>query len=103
MVQAVENRTELRGTVLGRRAHPSLPDFELLQVRVQETKPIDGYADLLSSTAGSTIDLTVRRGLLPSGALEGSQLRCRAYRGGPNAILAEPHPANDSFSITPSV
>jgi hypothetical protein len=61
---------------------------------------VEGYADLLSQRVGSSIEIAVKRELLGSAPVEGARLRCRAYLGGPGAILAEPDPAPGSFSIT---
>jgi hypothetical protein len=45
---------------------------------------------------GSRVKLNVKRSLLPTGPIETQQIRFRAYLRGPDAIFAEPDPANIS-------
>jgi hypothetical protein len=92
MVQVVPNRTEIEGTIISRTTHPTLPDFDLLEVEINKASPVAGYNDLLSHTAGSTVKLAVRRQSLPDGPLERTGLHGHAYLGGPDAIFAEPMP-----------
>lgn len=101
MVQVVENRTDLEGVVVGRAPHPELADYDVLDVDVQEAKPVEGMADLLSSRVGSRIALNVRRSLLPAGPIEGQRLHSRAYLGGPGAIFADKDPSPGAFSLAP--
>jgi hypothetical protein len=98
MVQVVPNRTEIDGTIISSTAHPTLPDYQLLDVAIDKASPVPGFTDLLSNTAGSTPKLAVRKESLPDGPLEGTRLHGHAYLGGPDAIFAQPMP--DSPLIT---
>jgi hypothetical protein len=99
MVQSIENRTNLQGRVRGRRADPDRPGWELLDIEVTRADPVPGLPNLLSEAVGSTIAVSVPGELLPPGDLDGASIRFRAYRGGPDAVLAEKDPASGTFSI----
>jgi hypothetical protein len=102
MVQSIENRTNLHGRVRGRRADPDRPGWELVDIDVAQADPVPGLPNLLSRTVGSTITVSVPADLLPPGDLRGASLRLRAYRGGPDAVLAEKDPAPGTFTINTS-
>jgi hypothetical protein len=99
MVDVIPNRTEIEGEIRSRRDHPSLSDFDLVELDLKDAKPIEGFADLLSSRVGSTIEIAVKRSLLSSEPVEGARLRCRARLGGPGAIFAETDPEPGTFSL----
>ena len=81
MSQAVENKSELVGTVLSRAPHPSLTDYDILTVQVDDVRPVEGMADLLSSTVGTELQVTVRRALLEDAAAgPGATIRTLAKR-----------------------
>ena len=95
-MQAVENLTSIRGTVVSRRPHQSLADYDILRIRLDAAEPVPGKADLLGSLVGGEIDVTVRRGLMSGGA--GTVLRCRAKRT-PDGAMCEPHPEAGDFEL----
>ena len=99
MVSVIPNRSDIEGDILSRSLHPSLSDFDLLELELRSAKPVEGFADLLSSRAGSKVEIAVKRQLLGTSPVEGARLRCRAYLGGPGAIFAEPDPAPGVFSV----
>jgi len=98
-MQSVENHTDLVGTVRARRPHPHLPDFDLLHVEVEQTAPVGGMADLLSSTVGQELQVTVRRALLDDKVGPGVSLRCPARRT-PDGAMADTYPEPGSFVVT---
>jgi hypothetical protein len=100
MVQVVPNRTEIEGTVVSRSAHPTLKDFDLLEVDVERAAQVPGFSDLISSNFGSRIQVAVRRDLLPSGPIEGAHIHGRAWVGGPGALFAEPLPESATSLVT---
>src|SRR5262245_39772940 len=97
MSQSIDNLTRIDGHILTREPHPSLGDYDLLNVRVDSAAPVDGRADLLSSKVGQTLDLSVRRELLGS-AVAGNAIHCRAKRT-PDGAMCEPHPEAGDFRI----
>jgi hypothetical protein len=97
MVQMVENLTRISGTVIARRPHDTLNDYDIVTVQLDGAEPVPGKADLLSSHLGSTIDVSVRRVLL-SNATPGMHLRCRAKRT-PDGAMCEPHPDASEMEI----
>lgn len=97
-MQGIENKTELVGTILSRAPHPELPDYDVLAVRVESAKPVEGVADLLSSTVGSELAVTVRRALLDHTAQPGATIRSRAKRT-PEGAMAEKFPEPGVFAI----
>jgi hypothetical protein len=99
MVQSIENLTRICGTILQRKPHPQLADYDVLSVGIALAEPIEGKADLLSQYVGSQLDVAVRRALLGN-AQAGNGLRCRAKRT-PDGAMCEPHPEADDFSVAP--
>ncbi|OBC13756.1 hypothetical protein A5784_30955 [Mycobacterium sp. 852013-50091_SCH5140682] len=100
MVQVVENRTDIEGGIRSRAPHPTLDSYDVLAVAVDDARPVEGYADLLSARVGSVLDLNVKRTLLPDGDIGGWRVRCRAYVAGPGEIFAESDA--DRFSVSPA-
>jgi hypothetical protein len=98
MSQVIDNLTSITGRVLHRTRHPTLPDYDLLNVVVEHAEPVPGRADLLSGQLGKEIGVTVRRDLLGE-AQPGSNLRCRAKRT-PDGAMCEPHPEPGNFAVT---
>jgi hypothetical protein len=88
MVQVVENKTDLSGEIESRRPHPTLPDYDLLNVRVDTAKPIEGFPNLLSQHEGKTVELLVKRNLLPQGDLANRKARTTASVAGPGVVRA---------------
>ncbi len=98
MVQAIENLTLLSGTVLARQPHPRLPDYDVVTLRIDRTEPVAGKADLLTTRSGGPIQLSVRRALLGTAAVN-ARLRCRAKMT-PDGAMCEPHPQPTDFEVT---
>jgi hypothetical protein len=105
------NLTVLSGTILERRPHQTMPDWDVVVLAVDATSPVPGMRDLvgpnLARTAGGAGSresppeavVAVRRELLGEAA-PGWHLTCRVKLtpGGP---LAEPHPAEADFRLAP--
>ena len=74
MVSAPDNLTRLGGPLVERRPHPSLPDWELVLLDVEEAEPVPGRADLLSRRVGERLEVAVPGAVLgrasPSDHLE---------------------------------
>jgi len=99
MVQAVENLTTIVGTILGLASHPTLPGYEVVTFRLEEARPVEGRADLISGQLGKEMRVVVRGELLGD-ARPGARLRCRAKRT-PDGAMCEPHPRDGGFAILP--
>jgi hypothetical protein len=97
MVQGIDNLTRISGRIVSREPHPTLPDFDLLNIVVESTKPVEGRADLLSEKMGQEIGFAVRRELLAD-ANPGDQLTCRAKRI-PEGAMCEPYPDPGDFEV----
>ncbi|MFN0094678.1 MAG: hypothetical protein ACKVVT_07860 [Dehalococcoidia bacterium] len=97
MVNAPENRSFLTGKILGRKAHPTLADYDFVELAVARADDVEGFRNLLSPTVGSTILVAARRELL--GAAEaGQELRCPARRT-PDGAMADANPEPGAFTV----
>jgi hypothetical protein len=99
MVQAVENLTTIIGTIVALASHPTLPGYGVVTLRLEEARPVEGKADLISNQLGKEMRVAVRSELL-SNARTGARLRCRARRT-PDGAICEPHPEAGGFAILP--
>ncbi|WP_232547789.1 hypothetical protein [Propioniciclava soli] len=70
MTAPIENRTRLRGTVLGRRPHPDVARWDVLTLDAAAAEPVDGWTDLLSGARGQ-VEVNVDASDLPEGDLVG--------------------------------
>lgn len=93
MVPSVDNRSRLRGVVAGRVPHPSLAQFDVLEVDVDETSPVDERPDLLASTVGSRVLVTVDRSLLDPAVQPGTGVVCVVQRT-PDGAMADRDPGS---------
>jgi hypothetical protein len=100
MVQAVDNLTTIIGTILSLASHPTLPDYRMVMLRLEEAQPVEGKADLISKQIGSSMLVAVPSGLLGN-AKPGARLRCRAKRT-PDGAMCESHPREGQFVILPT-
>ena len=96
-MQAIENLTQLRGRIVCRAPHPDRAGYDLLTLRVNETLPVEGKADLLGRQRGATLDVAVRSDLLGQAAV-GAHVDLRAKMT-PDGALAEPHPEPGNFTV----
>lgn len=97
MVQSIDNLTVLDGTIAARAAHPTLPDYDLVTLKVDSAEPVPDRADLLGRHVGSLLPVAVRRQLLGD-ATDGARLRLRA-KAGINGAMAEKDPGPGDFSV----
>jgi hypothetical protein len=97
MVQAIENLTQIVGTATAREPHPTLAEYDIVAVKIERAQPIEGKANLLAVQPGESIDVTMRRALLPEGSI-GRRIHFRARRT-PDGAMCEPHPEAGDFRI----
>ncbi len=102
MVSPPPNLTQVSGSILARRPHPTLPDWDVVSLAVDSSSPVPGLRDIAGprllrtpSVAGPPaespqVDVAVRRDLLDS-AGPGWHLTCRV-KVTPGGLMAEPHP-----------
>jgi hypothetical protein len=104
------NLTSVTGTILARRPHETLPDWDAVTLAVDDVAAVPGLRDLVgpnlpeSAPTGGTatapeLVLAVRRELL-DGAEPGWRLTCRV-RLTPNGVMAEPHPSPADIALEP--
>jgi hypothetical protein len=89
VVSAPDNLTRLAGPLVERRPHPSLPDWELVVLDVEQVEPVPGRADLLSRRLGERLELAVPGAVL--GAAGPTDLVDVRARLTPRGVMAEPH------------
>lgn len=99
MVQAIDNLTTIVGSILSLSDHPTLAGYEIVMLWLEEVRPIEGKADLITGRITDPVSLAVPRELLGN-AQPGWRLRCRAKRT-PDGAMCEPHPAPGEFSLLP--
>jgi hypothetical protein len=97
MVQMVENLAQISGTVIARKPHATLSEYDVVALKLDAVEPVPGKTDLLSAQLGRTIEVSVRRTLLGN-AGPGMHLRCRAKRTADGA-MCEPHPDPGGMEI----
>ena len=97
MPQAVENLTQLVGTIVARQPHPQLRDFDTVTIVTEHAEAVEGKANLLAVSPGARLEVAVRRALLGTAAA-GTRLHFRAKRTLDGA-MAEPHPEPGNFRI----
>jgi hypothetical protein len=97
MSQAVENLTQLIGTIVARQPHPRLGDYDIVTLDVERAEAVEGKANLLATAAGDRIDVATRRALLGAAAV-GAKVHLRAKRTLDGA-MSEPHPEPGNFRI----
>jgi hypothetical protein len=97
VVQGIENLTQLVGTIVARRPHSELREYDIVTLDLDLASPVEGKANLVTAQAGSRVDVTTRRELLGV-AGEGARIHCRATRT-LNGVMCEPHPDPGDFKI----
>lgn len=106
MVSAAPNLTQVTGTILARRPHPTLADRDVVVLAVEGTQEVPGLQDLVGPAVARAdirddgrpeVEVAVRRELLGEAAA-GWRLTCRV-RFTPNGLLAEPYPPADGFAV----
>jgi hypothetical protein len=80
-VQIIENWSEIQGIV--RSCHPSedVAGFEALELEVEQVRPVDGFANLLEHTVGTTLVVLMPDELIRSLQLcPGDRMTCWVRR-----------------------
>jgi len=101
VVSPPPNLTEVSGSILARRPHPTLPDWDVVSLAVDSSSPVPGVRDIagprLRTPPGEgppagppEVDVAVRRDLLGA-AGPGWHLTCRVKLT-PDGLMAERRP-----------
>lgn len=97
MVQSADNLSSLRGKLIRRCSHPSLADYDLLEIDVESTAAVDDRPDLLASTVGQPVAVTVPRSLVDDTLQPGVTVTCRVRRT-PDGAMASREPGSIQVS-----
>lgn len=89
MVQVIENRAELHGHVSSIRSDELRPEHKVVTIEVETTAPVEGYPNLLVSTAGRSTDIVFPSAAVPDAVEVGTKVRCRVRRAGPTTIVGD--------------
>jgi hypothetical protein len=88
MVQIIENRAEIAGELLATAPDPDRPGYVRLSVRIDTTRPVQGYPNLIASLEGNTVTVIARSdsklAVQPPGPVN-----FRARHTGPTGLFAE--------------
>ncbi len=92
MVQIIPNWANLEGEVVGVAPSDRLPDFTVVNVRVEDVTPVEGFADLLQDCRGQVVPVLVRSDLAASSNLTtGVRVAGRARRADHRTVFAHPN------------
>jgi hypothetical protein len=109
VVSAAPNLTQVTGTIIARRPHPTLADRDVVVLAVDGTQEVPDMRDLVGPAVARAeirddgrpeVEVAVRRELLGDAA-PGWRLTCRV-RFTPNGLMAEPHPVDGAFAVEPA-
>lgn len=88
MVQVVENRADIAGRIQAMRADPERPDYRIVTIEVHSAAPVEGYANMFTSAAGTRLEILVAAD--QSGPLApGKSVKCRIRRSGPTTVFGD--------------
>jgi len=82
MVQIIENWTDIAGKILGRHPSEERRGFEKVDVKVERTAKVEGFASFLHDAVGSVISVNVPEELANNLSIAaGRTIECRVRRG----------------------
>jgi hypothetical protein len=88
MVQVVENRADIAGRIQAMRADPERPDYRIVTIEVHSAAPVEGYANMFTSAAGTRLEILVAAD--QAGPLApGKSVKCRIRRSGPTTVFGD--------------
>ncbi len=88
MVQIIENRADVSGELLSSAPDPDRPGHVQLQIRIDASRPVSGYPDLLANLVGSTVTV-VAKADAPVAVQTPGPVSFRARRTSPSGVFAE--------------
>jgi hypothetical protein len=91
LVQIIENWSDISGKVRFYTLSSEVEGFAAVTINVENVRDVPGYANLLSTVAGTEITILVPQTLATQQKIaSGTQIDCRVRRGGPNRIFIHP-------------
>ena len=88
MVQVIENRADIKGRVVAVAPIAERPEHRLVTIQVSGVSPVEGYANMFASAAGTRLDVIVPAS--HADALRvGAKVGCRIRRGGPMIVIGD--------------
>lgn len=92
-VPAIENWTDIDGRVHALIPSTDVPGHVVVNIQVNRTKAVEGFADLLAAIAGTIISVYISQEVARQARVViGARIRCRIRRAGPQRIFV--HPTN---------
>ena len=92
-MQIIENWTDVVGKVEDVEPSDVSDDFVKVKMAVNQTKPVEGFANLLDDAKGQTLAVEVpKKAAAP--LQPGEKVSCRLRRGGNKKIFAHPEQVN---------
>jgi hypothetical protein len=92
-VQVIENRADISGKVRDVQPHETLAHYYTVKMDVESVTPVEGMANLLGSSKGMTIDVSVPEEQVRSKEIvPGAGITLRVKKSGPTQIMAVPPP-----------
>jgi hypothetical protein len=88
-VQVIENWSEIEGKVAAVTPHPELAGYVTAAIDVERVSPVEGYANLFSSAAGSQVEINIPAAK-GAGLGSGATIRMRIRKAGPASAFADP-------------
>lgn len=92
MVQAIENWTDVDGTIAAVAPAAAGSDRTVVLLEVDTSVPVDGFPDLLGEVVGSQLEVGVRNEVAVDLDLRiGRRLHARVQKVSPTVVVAHPH------------
>lgn len=89
-VQIIENWADIVGRVTAVKPHPTLKDYVLVEIQVDQVTAVAGFANLFADAVGHTMIVNVAA-TPDHPALQNSRpLRWRIRKGGPDSAFIAP-------------
>ncbi len=88
-MQVIENKADVSGEITKVEPHPSLPGMMSVGVQIDSVTPVAGYANLLGSTPGQAVDISMPEDIVRQAAMmPGKAVKLRAQLRGPGQIFS---------------
>ena len=91
MSQIIENWTDVTGRVRAVEDEPGRPGFMAVELDVEQTAPVAGFADLIGQANPATLRMLIPTARVDALALgEGARVEARVRRAGVRAVFCHP-------------
>lgn len=92
-VQVIENRADISGKVRDVQPHKTLENYYTVTMDVETVAPVEGMANLMASSKGMSIEVTVPAEQVESKKITaGEKVTLRVKKTGPLEVMAVPPP-----------